>query len=225
MSFRVASPRAEHRYPWLRLLLDLYAVIDKSVADAVAASGRSPGCGRGCHGCCHQPIPVTPLEAAGLHWYTHEEMPGKILALLQTRAASSHDASENASPDPTCRFLVSGSCSVYAVRPVACRRYIVLGRRCGDREDAFRTRPGDMLHPSRLALNAGYAHTLPYYAALGLSVPEYLPDAHIPGRDKETIFAFMAERSVPLHSLSRDILRKTLLHASPLPEDREHQAP
>ncbi len=188
LPYRLSIPRAERRHPWLGYLFDLYAAIDASVAEALALAGRASGCGPGCHGCCHQVIPATPLEVAGIRWYVREAMPPVILDALRNRP-------EPDVPPGTCRFLAGGGCAVYAVRPVACRRYMVLGRRCRPEEDAFRDRPGDVLRPSREALAAAYALTLPYYAALGDPVP---PDA-------ET-FAFMAARTAPLASISAELL-------------------
>lgn len=188
---RFSAPRAERRHPWLRYAFDLYAVIDASVTEAVAASGREPGCAAGCHGCCHQPIPVTPLEVAALRWYAREAMPPEQAAALRSgkdRTGPSGNAS--------CRFLLGGSCAAYPVRPVACRRYMVLGAPCARTEDATVTRPGDVLAASRGMLNMAYALTLPYYEALGEPVPE-----------AEGAFAFMASRTVDLASVSAGVLR------------------
>ncbi|SBV96137.1 hypothetical protein KL86DPRO_10993 [uncultured delta proteobacterium] len=189
--YRLDMPRAERRHPWLRHAFDLYAVVDASVAEALAASGRKSGCAAGCHGCCHQTIPVTPLEVAALQWFIREEMPRERLLALREKP-------DKTGPDggPSCRFLLGRSCAAYAVRPVACRRYMVLGEPCAMGEDATKTRPRDVLAPSREALNAACALALPYYAALGETIP-----------GPEGAFAFMAERTVALATVSRTLLR------------------
>jgi len=192
--FRVDMPGAERRHPWLSYLFDCYALVDASVAEALeeaAREGGQPGCAKGCGNCCHQVIPVTPLEAAGLRWYVQEEMTEKTRAALMQRP-------EKIGPGGgrRCRFLLGGSCAVYPVRPVACRRYLVLGETCAPGEDPTVTRPEQVLKPSREKMNAAYAATLPYYTALGEQTP--LP---------EEAFAFMTARTVALEALGLDILK------------------
>lgn len=184
-AYRLSRPRNERRAPWLRQLFDLYALVDLSVANAVeeaAARELTPGCRKGCDGCCHQRILLSPLEAAGLRWYVREEMPASLARIVRNQAKTRGS---------TCLFLVSGTCSAYAFRPVICRRYVTLGAPCAPGEDASVTRPQDLLRPSSAALNAAYALTLPYYAALGLAVPE-----------PEGAFAFILERSATLWDIA-----------------------
>ena len=153
--YRVAVPRAERRHPWLRHLFDMYALVDASVREALAAAGESgkrSACAKGCTFCCHQPIPVTPLEVAGLQWYAREEMAPDVLAALRARPEQ-----ENPAGYAACRFLFGGVCSLYMVRPVACRRFMVFGDACRAGEDVLTTRPHDVLQPSRAALNAACA--------------------------------------------------------------------
>ena len=189
--YRFSVSRAERRHPWLQYAFDLYAVVDASVAEALAASGREAGCAAGCHGCCHQPIPVTPLEVAALRWYACEAMPPE-------QAAALRNGKDKTGPNGrlSCRFLLGGSCAAYPVRPVACRRFMVLGHPCARAEDATVTRPSDVLAASRGMLNMAYALTLPYYKALGEVVPE-----------AEGAFAFMTPRTIDLASVSADVLR------------------
>ena len=187
--FRIGLPRLERRYPWLSLILDCYAVIDASVEAAINLAPGKPACKEGCASCCCQPIPLTPLEAAGMKLYVRNEMPAATQGILVTRLASKDPA------DTRCPFLLAGSCAIYQLRPVACRRYMVLGQPCLEDEDATATRPGDILRPSRAALRFAMALTLPYYAALGEKIPE-----------PEQAFAFCAECSVILRQTARTIL-------------------
>lgn len=164
-----------------------------SVADALAQAekqGRRAACGRGCCDCCRHDVPATPLELAGLRWHVREEMRGETAAALRERVRN-----KISEPRPACAFLLGGSCAVYAVRPVACRRYMVLGDPCAEGEDVLAFRPHAALAPSRDMLNAAYAETLPYYAALGENIP-----------DAANAFAFMAERTVILAEAAPGIL-------------------
>ncbi len=155
-----------------------------------AAPGRGAACRKGCHGCCHQPVPVTPPEILGLRLYARELMPPAVRSALASRAAAADSGF-------SCRFLLAGACGAYPVRPIACRRYIVLGRPCAEGEDASVTRPGDMLRPSRPALNQALALTLPLYAAEN-------PPGPMPG--PEAAFAFCSARGVLLSDVSGRIL-------------------
>lgn len=186
--YRVSFPRAERRHPWLAYLFDLYARIDASVAEAFefaakAAPGVPCGCGKGCHGCCHQTIPVTPLEVAGLAWYVKEEMAPELRAALEKRPFKQGPGGV------TCAFLLQGTCAVYPVRPIACRRFLVMRRACEVGEDPVKTRLEDILVPSRKAMLEAVARTLPYYEALGIPIPEDMD-----------IASFIEERGASLYS-------------------------
>lgn len=187
--YRVSMPRAERRHPWLAYLFDLYAEIDASVAAAFdfaerVAPGIPCGCGKGCHGCCHQTIPVTPLEVAGLAWYVNEEMPQELRSALAKKPLARGPGGI------TCPFLLGGTCAAYPVRPIACRRFLVMRRACEIGEDPVKTRPQDILIPSRPAMLEAFAHTAPYYEALGDPIPE-----------NGNIDTFMQERTVVLSTV------------------------
>lgn len=152
-------------------------MVDASVAAAVEAAarkGRSLACGPGCDACCRQPIPVTPLEfllmRAWLRFRAPADSRARLEAQLPTRLRDE--------PSPLrrpCPFLLEGGCAVYVARPLACRRYLVLDRRCAPGEDCSASRPEDLLVPARHALYAALALTFPWYAAhwqrLGLPRP------------------------------------------------------
>jgi len=194
------------RHPWLSYLFDCYALVDASVAQALAEAMKDSarrekhtGCAKGCDTCCRQAIPVTPLEAAGLRWYVREKMTEQTRAALMAQLGTTGSGGPG-SPSPRCPFLLDGSCAAYPMRPVACRRYMVLGAPCAPGEDPTVTRPEQMLQPSRKAMNAAYAATLPYYTALGEQTPH--PDES---------FAFMTARTVALQALGPDILKRPLI--------------
>lgn len=62
-----------------------------------------------------------------------------------------------------CPFLAENICRIYPLRPLACRRYLVLGPACAPGEDPTRTRPGDLLRPDPDLLSAALMRTLPWY--------------------------------------------------------------
>lgn len=161
--------------PWLVPLLRGYLLLEKSLAADLARDGRPPACARGCDECCHQPIPVTPPEILGMALYLKRrgrpEPKGRALA-------------------DGCVFLENGACLVYPLRPIACRRYMIFGRRCAPGEHPAISRPADVLWPSTHALLHVLRETAVYYEHLGL-----LPKQAKPNMD------FFQGRTLLLHEV------------------------
>ena len=199
---RHLDPALERALPGAGLLFEAYALVDASVDAAVAAAreaGRALACGPGCDTCCRQPIPVTPLEFLVMRAQTRFRLAPDVRARLVAR----HEARCAAGPEPLsrpCPFLLHGACSVYAVRPLACRRYLVLDRPCAPGEICTESRPEDMLIPARKALIAALGLTFPWYRAhwreLGLTRP---PDA---APESAAARAWLASVTVPLQRLA-----------------------
>lgn len=200
-SVRHRDALVERALPGAGLLLAGCAGVDASVAEAVAAArmaGRALACGPGCDTCCRQPIPVTPLEFLLLRAH----MRVRLDAATRARLEAQHEAQLAAEPEPLrrpCPFLLDGSCSVYAVRPLACRRYLVLDRACAPGEVCTQTRPEDMLIPARRPLMEALALTFPWYAARWreLGLPE--PPAAEPV--SEAAQAWLRSVTVPVQNL------------------------
>lgn len=124
--------------------------IDGRVAEALvrlAASGRRPPCGPGCHWCCYLPVRASAPEAglvaahlgsnltddgllilrqrmeAWLRWH-REELPRHVTGADVSRAYLLHG--------PPCPFLNGGLCGIYPVRPMGCRVHFSFDPvRCG----------------------------------------------------------------------------------------------
>ncbi|HET7538652.1 MAG TPA: YkgJ family cysteine cluster protein [Polyangiaceae bacterium] len=84
-------------------------------------------CRAGCDHCCHQPVGLTPPEAlaiaAHLRRTSSPEQLAAVAARLSQRAKETRGLSsaERFSPDHPCPFLDGARCSIYEVRPLACR--------------------------------------------------------------------------------------------------------
>jgi Fe-S-cluster containining protein len=93
------------------------------------APAGSVACRAGCAHCCYQSVGVTPPEALAIFDYLqHSRSPSELASLSAQVAArnaqtSGLSASERFSPDHPCPFLQVelGHCSIYEVRPLACR--------------------------------------------------------------------------------------------------------
>lgn len=145
--------------PGFPLLLDALAMIDYAVTRALGE--RVPACKAGCAVCCDQPIPLTPLEVMLLH--THNRLRRKSFA--PDASALRHHDKDGACSSFLCPFLQDNHCGAYAVRPIACRQYLVFGVPCLPREEPMESRPQDVFTPDYTAMNAALLHTLPWYAA------------------------------------------------------------
>ncbi len=116
-------------------------------ADHSEAQGRPVSCRAGCAACCHQSVPVTPLEAFAL-LETVEAMPAAEREVIEARFARVAQQIEEAGLGPTldwneredasrarrayitawiaCPLLKDdGLCGIYEERPFACREHLV----------------------------------------------------------------------------------------------------
>lgn len=161
--FRHRDRALESLLPEAGLVLDACALVDLSVAEALDArrkAGHSPACKAGCAACCRQPIPVTPLESLAIEVWLQLRLPAPRREILARQlAASAHQPPEARA----CPFLAENVCGIYPLRPLACRRYLVLGRPCAPGEDPTRLRPHDLLRPDPAMLAAALLRTLPWY--------------------------------------------------------------
>lgn len=144
---------------WLDLLAQAFTVIDASVSQAITAKRIPPACSKGCSACCYQKIPLTIIEALA------------IKESLRAARSEKNFAPRNQTNKNSCPFLIDGSCGIYEVRPIACRRYVVFNGKCRRDENPPETRPEDVLKPSRKALGHALSLTRPFYEAYGLWPP------------------------------------------------------
>jgi Fe-S-cluster containining protein len=151
----------ENVYPWLSMLLDAYFIVDKGIAQAIASEqqkDRVVACSMGCSSCCrtHKDIPVYPLELVGISWYVTEKITGLERGVLR-KQLETHGAKDS------CPFLLGGVCSVYPVRPIACRQFNVFGETCAQGEDPYYTRIKDILPPVKKHIDQAFFIMLPFY--------------------------------------------------------------
>jgi Fe-S-cluster containining protein len=133
--------------PLLRGLDD--AFIDDAASE-LAAAGQPISCKQGCNHCCYQAVPISLVEAEALaEWIrTLPEDQQQELArrfretILKLSAAGLTENLDHMVPNGPgeaavklafdylylripCPFLEDGACSIYAIRPFACREYLV----------------------------------------------------------------------------------------------------
>ena len=150
--------------PWLAALRQAYTVLDAGIAQAVAATARQPACRAGCFACCCQPIPASSLEVQGLRWFVLTQLPVRTGRLVGQALRNRED--------PNCPFLVDGNCAAYALRPMACREFVVFTRPCTLGESPEVTRPQDVLGLAAAAQRQAFALLLPHYGVTEESARE-----------------------------------------------------
>ena len=137
----------EQKYHWLPILLDSYAICDDGtshdLADHIKTRGQSVACHKGCSACCLNPmVPVSEIELRGISWYVSERLDVNTQDQLIPRL-------ENQQTSTECPFLLSNDCSIYPMRPIACRIFHVFNKVCAPHEHVDRTRPKDIFVQGR----------------------------------------------------------------------------
>lgn len=142
MANRYSSPQAEAKYPWLTGILDTFYISDVQVEEhlrKIAKNGVVPACRQGCQACCLEPsVPFTAPELAVISWYASEVLAGDLRARVKTRLIEHRSRLE-------CPFLVDRVCSIYEVRPLICRQFLVKSKPCEEGEHVLETRPHDIV--------------------------------------------------------------------------------
>ena len=142
MAIRFSSPLAEAKYPWLKGILDTFYISDSEVEShirKISPTEGAPACHQGCHACCLKPtVPITEPELAVISWFSSEVLSGVLRGQVKTRLFEHNERLE-------CPFLVDRKCSIYDVRPLICRQFLVKTRPCEIGEDVLQTRPHDVI--------------------------------------------------------------------------------
>jgi uncharacterized protein len=142
MATRLSALAAEKKYPWLTTVLDTYYISDSQVEEhlaRIAKKGINPACHKGCHACCLKvTVPFTEPELTAISWYASEVLTDKIRARVKQRLIEHAEILE-------CPFLVDRVCSIYPVRPLICRQFLVKSKPCETEEDVADSRPQDII--------------------------------------------------------------------------------
>src|SRR5215469_9394775 len=93
-------------------------------------------CRRGCSFCCHMNVAVSPLEAvriwAALHEESrHEQRDAMLAADIRLERRGTQD---RLALKMLCPLLTDGACSIYELRPLACRALLSLSARLCEAE-------------------------------------------------------------------------------------------
>lgn len=149
MATRYDVPDAEAKYPWLKVVLDTYYISDAQVEEhlrTLSKKGIVPACHKGCHSCClRATVPFTEPELATISWFASERLTGETRERVKQRLFE-HELSTE------CPFLLDRSCTIYPVRPLICRQFLVANQVCTPDENVLETRRQDIIPLSREAV-------------------------------------------------------------------------
>lgn len=83
-------------------------------------------CTQGCHHCCHMAVTITGYEAKVIGEYIGvppQSVPMDIEHVMSKSSDELQEELRDTYSGKDCCFLVEGQCSIYSVRPLACRAY------------------------------------------------------------------------------------------------------
>jgi uncharacterized protein len=159
---RKRFPKHEEKYEWLSMLLDAYHVNDvgtyKELKIEKKKRNQKIACHKGCFKCCLKPdVPISEIEFVGISWYSSEMISDSTIRNKLKKQLRNHRKNLK------CPFLLDGVCSIYPIRPLACREYYVFGKPCDDDEEPILSRPYDVWSPSRNVARKSALKILPFY--------------------------------------------------------------
>jgi Fe-S-cluster containining protein len=98
---------------------ELLRIVDVATADAVRRSGGHVVCRPGCCECCLGPFEITELDAARLREGLEQRGPAQRAEIVRRAQRFQGD------DDEPCPVLnpETGTCELYAWRPITCRRF------------------------------------------------------------------------------------------------------
>lgn len=122
---------AKRVLPIYRKTVDGWA---QGVVEGSQDGSRKVSCEKGCDGCCYNLVKATLAEGAALAAHLIEKGTFERFRPKLERSAKTADSVEDdedvsfkyLSTKTPCAFLEDGECSVYDLRPAACRTYFVV---------------------------------------------------------------------------------------------------
>ena len=174
---RLRFEEHERRYEWLTILLRAYYQNDlgtyNEMLKFLKKNKRKIACYKGCYNCCLDPVvPITEIEFMGISWYVSE-----IITDTATRDILKVQM-QNYKDNLSCPFLVNKECSIYPLRPIACREFHIIGKPCTAGEDPIKSRQEDIWTPSRNVARKTAMELLRFF---GFSTQKEMLDAYEDG--------------------------------------------
>jgi Fe-S-cluster containining protein len=163
-SVRTAVAALDHPRPATRMAEDARTLVE-ALVEASPARPQAE-CRAGCAWCCHQPVPVSAVEALAIASALRDRLPEAWRQDLEQALAARVAA---IAPLPTlrdhvlaqipCAFLsAGGTCGIYQERPVVCRGYLSLSRTACQEKYASLAAPAPPIDTAAHAAASGVLH-------------------------------------------------------------------
>ena len=195
---RLRFEEHERKYEWLTILLRAYYKNDlgayNEMLKFLKKNKRKTACFKGCYNCCLNPVvPITAIELMGISWYVSEIITDS--AIRDNLKVQMQNHKDNLS----CPLLVNKECSIYPLRPIACREFHIIGKPCTAGEDLIKSRPGDIWTPSRKVARKTAMELLRFF---GFSTEKERLDAYEDG--------YIHQNTRDMHSMDWTEMVKTM---------------
>lgn len=105
------------------------ARLDVLIDRAASSSTKTTACRNGCNYCCYYRVDVSADEVLLVSNFIHSRMSDEHVQAIRTRAQQNAkvinllSVEQHMKTNVECCFLIGGSCSIYPVRPIACRSF------------------------------------------------------------------------------------------------------
>jgi len=147
--------------PILTIILDTYHVFDTGtrmeLEEEEFKRQAKVCCADGCTACCLRPmVPATEIEILGLWWFLLTRADDSTREMVIERLLGRKQTAE-------CPFLINNLCSIYPMRPLACRILHVFTKPCDKEEYIYQSRRGDVWSPSQEIGRKSAVVLLDYY--------------------------------------------------------------
>jgi len=110
------------------LMTNIYQVTAEVLATSFQR-GKVPVCEKGCFWCCYLRVKITPPEGMVIADFLEDHLKSEALSRIRVRLAKTAkitqgmNANQRLGAKILCPLLTDGVCTVYPVRPLACRVY------------------------------------------------------------------------------------------------------
>jgi Fe-S-cluster containining protein len=137
--------------PGIEAMLKTFELTDQTMREQMQAQGveHKIACKKGCSVCCKNvEMPILSAEIETIGWHIKNrvgrELRRKILNKVDKQKPNS----------VACPFVINDSCSIYQVRPLACRTYLIMNQACRPGENILETRFDDRVDFESLKMQA-----------------------------------------------------------------------
>lgn len=124
------KPNKEEFTTHLQNLFNQIDALTNSFVDNCRKENIPVDCKAGCSWCCYQPVFALTHELLVINEYMHKNLSAEDIEDIKQKTYAKYERTKGMDYDEilkvnyVCPFLIDNKCSVYPVRPLACRIYL-----------------------------------------------------------------------------------------------------